>query len=212
GKLDRLLLEDKFFVNRTPSWFKTVEWLCHLTNLAIEHQQAEQERHLMTYADFTRNANHPTMNARREAQPTHGIVWSAGEFAENIRSHHRHDRDVGSTLDRTHQLTDSILVVQGLTAYNTNCHSLFKKTLADYLKVPGQTADECVQIHLEDYTDQLVSINVFQYYTLYLEVFRGLRLYRTETEEETQEFLSRFNAQDSKLRLIIPVRVILTYS
>ena len=39
-KIDSLLLEDQFLVNRTGSWLKTVEWLCHLTNMAIEALQS----------------------------------------------------------------------------------------------------------------------------------------------------------------------------
>lgn len=39
-KIDSLLLEDQFLVNRTGSWLKTVEWLCHLTNMAIESLQS----------------------------------------------------------------------------------------------------------------------------------------------------------------------------
>ena len=43
-KIDSLLLEDQFLVNRTGSWLKTVEWLCHLTNMAIEALQSGIQR------------------------------------------------------------------------------------------------------------------------------------------------------------------------
>ena len=39
-KIDSLLIEEQFLVNRTGSWLKTVEWLCHLTNMAIESLQS----------------------------------------------------------------------------------------------------------------------------------------------------------------------------
>lgn len=39
-KIDSLLLDEQFLVNRTGSWLKTVEWLCHLTSMSIESLQA----------------------------------------------------------------------------------------------------------------------------------------------------------------------------
>lgn len=39
----------------------------------------------MTFSDFTRNTNRQAANNNRIAKPTCGIVWSADEFAENIR-------------------------------------------------------------------------------------------------------------------------------
>ena len=39
-KIDSLLLDDQFLVNRTGSWLKSVEWLCHLTNMSIEFLQS----------------------------------------------------------------------------------------------------------------------------------------------------------------------------
>ena len=38
--LDTLLLTEQFLVNRTGSWMKTVEWLCHLTAMSVEFLQA----------------------------------------------------------------------------------------------------------------------------------------------------------------------------
>lgn len=46
-KIDSLLLDDQFLVNRTGSWLKSVEWLCHLTNMSIEFlQSGKSQLHL----------------------------------------------------------------------------------------------------------------------------------------------------------------------
>ena len=48
-KLDSLLLEEQFLVNRTGSWMKSVEWLCHLTNMTIEFLQSGMQYKTMSF-------------------------------------------------------------------------------------------------------------------------------------------------------------------
>jgi len=87
-KIDSLLLEDQFLVNRTGSWLKTVEWLCHLTNMAIEALLSERSPSLVTYSEFSKGGKSKrslTTVASTSAVPATSTVWSATEFTDIIR-------------------------------------------------------------------------------------------------------------------------------
>ncbi|XP_022808699.1 uncharacterized protein LOC111345675 isoform X3 [Stylophora pistillata] len=197
-KLDSLVLEEQFLVNRTGSWMKTVEWLCHLTNLTIEVLQSEGSPQLKTYSEFSRGRKSQRNLANLDAvsaNPVAATVWSASEFTDIIRSHCRGGMELHSLPVRGGnglQEERSLIVIQGLTLYNKQCHKLLDKALADLLNSTHETAEACVQKHLQGVTDQLVHEDVPQWYILWLQVSKGAMVRRTETAEETAEILSKF--------------------
>lgn len=175
-KLDSLVLEEQFLVNRTGSWMKTVEWLCHLTNLTIEVLQSEGSPQLKTYSEFSRGRKSQRNLANLDAvsaNPVAATVWSASEFTDIIRSHSRGGMELHSLPVRGGnglQEERSLIVIQGLTLYNKQCHKLLDKALADLLNSTHETAEACVQKHLQGVTDQLVHEDVPQWYILWLQV------------------------------------------
>jgi len=142
-KIDGLLLEDQFLVNRTGSWLKTVEWLCHLTNMAIEALLSERSPSLVTYSEFSKGGKSKrslTTVASTSAVPATSTIWSATKFTDIIRSH-SHGGNELHNLPISYKKERSLIVIQGLTLYNKQCHKLLDKALADLLENSHQTAE-----------------------------------------------------------------------
>lgn len=78
--IDTLLLTEQFLVNRTGSWMKTVEWLCHLTTMSVELLQADGWSNLMTYSEFSHRSKTKATKTVENLTATDGTVWSAAEF------------------------------------------------------------------------------------------------------------------------------------
>lgn len=192
-KIDTLLLVENFLVNRTGSWMKTVEWLCHLTSMTTEFLQSDGWSNLMTFSEFSRRSRSKTgFETAGYVATADCTVWSSLEFTDFIRSHSRggrelHDLPVCGAEER------SLIVIQGLTFYNKQCHKLLDKALADLLENTHEKAEACVQRKLQCDTDQLIHEDVMQWYILWLQVFKGVMVRRTESEEESADILCKFS-------------------
>ncbi|XP_013414553.1 uncharacterized protein LOC106176633 [Lingula anatina] len=203
-KLSSLLMEEGFLVNYTSTWLKTAQWLFWLTNMvtALYQSGTASTDQLMTFAEYSRKVGgtkKKTELYREKAMrgPRHCHVWQAEHFIDLILR----DSEGIPLLDLasvefniTNRAPNNthLLIKQGLENYNKGRQKHLNRCLEEVCKQVNNTATDIVSTTLGPVRRDLVHYDVPSYWQLKLQVFLGIALLRTESDEDTDAARSKF--------------------
>ncbi|XP_033763465.1 uncharacterized protein LOC117344746 [Pecten maximus] len=194
GAVEKLMLQNGFYVNYTASWFKSALWLVWMTSLlTLNFSQGKLDDHCLPYLEYRRRTSRHAVGTVVMATDTRKgqhVVWSADRFTELI---FRESADKGEVIQELkhdiHQSSPekvkSVLVVQNLEIYNKRRQTTLNKCLEEVFGDLQHMADG-VENKLQSCLHNMLHYDIMSYWQLRLQVMANVYVVRTENENETQ--------------------------
>ncbi|XP_021372575.1 uncharacterized protein LOC110462755 isoform X2 [Mizuhopecten yessoensis] len=194
GAVERLMLQNGFYVNYTASWFKSALWLVWMTSLVTSaFSQGDLDDQCVPYLEYRRRtARHAvgTVVMATDTRKGQSIVWSADRFTELI---FRESTEKGQVIQnlkpdmplRNPNTVKSVLVVQNLEIYNKRRQTTLNKCLEEVFGDLNHMADG-VENKLHSCLHNMLHYDIMSYWQLRLQVMASVYVVRTENDVETQ--------------------------
>ncbi|XP_067658786.1 uncharacterized protein [Haliotis asinina] len=199
-----LMMEDGFYVNYTSSWSKSAQWLCWMTSLITQAYKEGVFKKQMTFADIQRNITEnnrkPSVRHGRTRGKSH--VWLSQDLIQCISSTGNDslkktcEANFGPTLGSRDPC--QLLVVEGLEIYNKQRSGLLIKCCEFVANVPDNKLSDEVSLHLLPQKEKMIHYDVFSYWQLYIQVFFGVYVVRSEDREDTCHIQAAFHQSSSR--------------
>ncbi|XP_046559166.1 uncharacterized protein LOC124268187 [Haliotis rubra] len=195
-----LMMEDGFYVNYTSSWSKSAQWLCWMTSLIAQAYKEGVFKKQMTFSDMQRNITENNRNPLVRHGRRHGKshVWLSQDLIQCISS----STEKGS-LKKTCETNFGpsagsrdpcqLLVIEGLEIYNKQRSGLLIKCCESVANVPDNKLNDEVSLYLLPQKDKMLHYDVFSYWQLYIQVFFGVYVVRSEVTEDTGHIHAAFH-------------------
>ncbi|XP_048250150.1 uncharacterized protein LOC124139143 [Haliotis rufescens] len=194
-----LMVEDGFYVNYTSSWSKSAQWLCWMTSLVAQAYKDGVFKKQMTFSDLQRNIResnrNPSLRPGRRRGKSH--VWLSQDIIQCISS-----STGNNSLTKTCEANFGpaagsrdpcqLLVIEGLEMYNKQRSGLLIKCCESVANTPHDKLNDEVSLYLLPQKDKMLHYDVFSYWQLYIQVFFGVYVVRSEVTEDTAHMQAAF--------------------
>ncbi|XP_071110427.1 serine-rich adhesin for platelets-like [Haliotis cracherodii] len=194
-----LMVEDGFCVNYTSSWSKSAQWLCWMTSLIAQAYKEGVFKKQMTFSDLQKNITESNRNpsVRPGIRRGKSHVWLSQDLIQCISSSTGND-----SLKKTCEANFGpaagsrdpcqLLIIEGLEMYNKQRSGLLIKCCESVANTPHDTLNDEVSLYLLPQKDKMLHYDVFSYWQLYIQVFFGVYVVRSEVTEDTGHMQAAF--------------------
>ncbi|XP_056019472.1 uncharacterized protein LOC125678232 isoform X2 [Ostrea edulis] len=186
--LEKIFLDNGFYVNYTASWYKSAIWLLWATALASEAQrQGQLTGQGMTYAEFmkqTSGQNRSAVLTRTDFRPMDWKSWEAEHFIDGIFRDSVNEISLIDLCKRDLGPADRhVLNIHDLEAYNKGRQTMLNKCLNEACGSPDRIPD-IVNTTLKAQLHNVLHYDVMSWWQLKIQFMLGLYIVRTEKPEE----------------------------
>ncbi|XP_062591696.1 uncharacterized protein LOC134253200 isoform X2 [Saccostrea cucullata] len=188
--LEKIFLDNGFYINYTASWYKSAIWLLWATALASE---AERKGQLtgqgMTYAEFTRRTSGQSRVStltRTDYRQMDWRSWEAEHFIDGIFRDSVNEISLTELCQKDLGLAERhVINIHGLEAYNKGRQTMLNKYLNEACGNPNRIAD-IVNTGLTAQLHNMLHYDVMSWWQLRLQFMLGVYIVRTEKPEDRQ--------------------------
>ncbi|XP_069111071.1 platelet binding protein GspB-like [Argopecten irradians] len=211
GSVEKLMLQNGFYVNYTASWFKSALWLVWMTSLiTYTFSQGKLAEDCVPYLEYRRRTSRhavgtvvmPTDTRKRQS-----VVWSADRFTGLILRETSYKGEVIQELkydmnQKNPDYVKSVLIVQNLETYNKRRQTTLNKCLEDVFGDQDRMAGSLisgiidnmslaclfqmgVEQKLSPYLSNMLHYDIMSYWQLRIQVLANVYVVRTENDNET---------------------------
>nr|XP_022338684.1 uncharacterized protein LOC111134145 isoform X2 [Crassostrea virginica] len=186
--LEKIFLDNGFYINYTASWYKSAIWLLWATTLASEAQRRGQLTGKgMTYAEFmqrTRGQSRCATLTRTDFRPIDWRTWEAEEFIDGIFRDSAHEISLIDSFKK--ELAPSgrhVLNIHELEAYNKGRQTMLNKCINEACGNPNRIPD-IVNNTLTAQLHNMLHYDVMSWWQLKIQFMLGVYIVRTEKAED----------------------------
>ncbi|XP_061163432.1 uncharacterized protein LOC133172537 [Saccostrea echinata] len=188
--LEKIFLDNGFYINYTASWYKSAIWLLWATALASEAQRKGQlTGQGMTYAEFTKRTSGQSRIStltRTDYRRMDWRTWEAEHFIDGIFRDSVNAISLTELCKKDLGLAERhVINIHGLEAYNKGRQTMLNKCLNEACGNPNRISD-IVNTSLTAQLHNMLHYDVMSWWQLRLQFTLGVYIVRTEKPEDRQ--------------------------
>eukprot|EP00105_Crassostrea_gigas_P034556 XP_019918704.1 PREDICTED: uncharacterized protein LOC105318101 isoform X1 [Crassostrea gigas] len=188
--LEKIFLDNGFYVNYTASWYKSAIWLLWATALASEAQRKGQlSGQGMTYAEFMKRTSGqsrcPTLT-RTDFRQTDWKTWEAEQFIDGIFRDSINEISLIDSFKKDLGAAERhVLNIHDLEAYNKGRQTMLNRCINEACGNPNRISG-IVNATLNAQLHNMLHYDVMSWWQLKIQFMLGVYIVRTEKAEDRQ--------------------------